>query len=124
MFGTFAGMALLLAAVGLYGVTAYSLSRRTREIGIRTALGARPAQIWWTVTRRASLQVAAGLLLGIAGALAMGRVWQSLVTSTTGTDPVTLAFASLLLIGVASIACLIAAWRAMRMDSAAALRAD
>ena len=86
MFTTFALMALVLAAVGLYGVTAYSVSQRTREIGIRTALGAQARQIWWTVTRRVSVPVAIGLLLGILGALGMGRAIQGLLTAVHGTD--------------------------------------
>ncbi len=124
MFGAFAGMALLLAAIGLYGVTAYAVSQRTREIGIRAALGAQSRQIWWAVGRRATVQVALGVVLGTAGALGMGRLLQSLLQAVNGTDPLTLAAVCGLLVLVTAGACAVPARRAMRINPVDALRAE
>ena len=70
MFGIFGVIALILATVGLYAVTAYSVAQRTREIGVRVALGAQARHVWWLVTRSASWQIAIGLAIGIAGSVA------------------------------------------------------
>jgi putative ABC transport system permease protein len=124
MFVIFAGIALVLATVGLYAVTAYSVAQRTREIGVRMALGAQARQVWWLVTRRASGQLAVGLLLGVAGAVAVSRVLPAILAGTVGTDPLTIAIVSGLLVGVAVVACLIPARRATRLDPVTALRSE
>jgi predicted permease len=124
MFAIVAGMALLLASIGLYGVTAYSVSHRTREIGIRMALGAHSRQIWWTVTRRAAWQVATGVALGTAGAFGLGRILQGLFVAISGADLLTFAGVTALLIVVAAVACGVPARRAMRVNPVVALRAD
>jgi putative ABC transport system permease protein len=106
MFVIFAAIALVLSAVGLYAVTAYSVTQRRQEIGVRMALGAEPRQITWLVLRRGLIQVAVGLVLGFAGAVGVGRLLQSLLYQTSPTDPVTLAGISLVLIFAAVTACL------------------
>jgi putative ABC transport system permease protein len=124
MFTMFAAAALVLAAVGLYAVTAYSVAQRTREIGVRMALGAQSRQVWWLVTRRAALQLAVGLLIGMAGALGVGQLLQGLLVRTSPTDPVTLLGVPVLLVAVAIAAFTIPARRAMRLDPVAALRQE
>jgi len=124
MFGVFAVIALMLSAVGLYAVTAYSVSQRTQEIGVRMALGAQSGQVLWLVMRRALVQLAIGLPIGIAGAIAVGRLLQSVLAQTNGRDPATIG-AIALLIGVVSVAaCFWPARRATRRDPVAALRND
>ena len=76
MFGLFARAALGLAMVGLYAVTAYAVTQRTREVGVRVALGARAGHVWWLVTRRAADQLAVGVTLGLGGALGAGQLLQ------------------------------------------------
>jgi putative ABC transport system permease protein len=124
MFAIFAGIAVVLAAVGLYAVTAYAASHRTQEIGVRVALGAQARQIWWLVTRRAGRQLAAGLVIGGAGAAAVGRVLPALVFGTSAGDALTLILVAALMVAVASVACFVPARRAMRLDPLAALRAE
>jgi putative ABC transport system permease protein len=124
LFGIFALAALALAAVGIYGVTAYSVAQRTREIGVRVALGARTSNVWWLVTRRAAIQLGVGLLFGTAGALGMGQVLQSVLFSVSGRDPVTLIAVAALLVMTALAACVGPARRATRLDPVAALRAE
>src|SRR5262249_36887543 len=74
VFGIFAGMALLLSVIGVYGVTAYSVTQRTREVGMRMALGAQPIQIVWLILRRGLLQLTVGIVLGMGGVAAGGRL--------------------------------------------------
>lgn len=124
MFGTFALMALVLSAVGLYAVTAYSVTRRTREIGLRVALGARPGQVQWLILRLALGQLAIGLTIGIAGAFAVGQLLQSLLVQTSPTDPATLLSIVALLLSVAVAACLWPARRAARLNPMVALHHD
>jgi ABC-type antimicrobial peptide transport system permease subunit len=124
MFAIVAAMALVLASVGLYGLTAYAVSLRTREIGIRIALGGRSGQIWWTVGRRGLAQVAAGLLLGAGGALALGRALQGMLPSAAGATTTTLATVASLLVLVAVAACFVPARRALRLNPVDALRAE
>ena len=116
------GIALLLSAAGLYGVTAYSVTERTREIGVRMAVGARPSQVARLILRRALTPLAIGLCLGVAGAIGIGRVVQGLLVETSPTEPVTVAGVVLLLVIVALSACLIPTRRATRLDPAAVLR--
>ena len=122
MFATFALIALVLSAVGLYAVTAYSVTQRTQEIGLRIALGARPGQILWLVLRLALVQLAIGLPIGIAGALGVGRLLQSVLVQTSSTDPVTLVSIVMILVCVAVLACLWPARRAAHLDPMLALR--
>jgi predicted permease len=124
MFGIFGVIALVLAAVGLYAVTAYSVAQRTREIGVRVALGAQARHVWWLVTRSASWQIAAGLAVGIAGSVSVSRAVPVAITRVEGTDPITLGSAIALLVGVALAACLIPSRRAMRLNPVDALRSE
>ena len=122
MFGVFAGIALVLSAVGLYAVTSYSVTQRTQEIGIRMALGAQSRGMLWLVLRRALVQLAIGLPIGIAGAYGVGRILQSVLVQTSPSDPVTLGSVVALLVTVAILACLWPARRASRLDPMLALR--
>jgi putative ABC transport system permease protein len=122
MFGVFAGIAIVLAAVGLFAVTAYSVTQRTQEIGVRMALGAQGKQVSWLILRRGLLHLAIGLTLGLAGAFGVGRLLQSMLFQTGPADPATLVSISLLLIAVAITACLWPAWQATRLDPVTALR--
>jgi putative ABC transport system permease protein len=124
MFAIFALIALILAAVGLYAVTAYAVTQRTQEIGVRMALGAQSGQVVWLIMRRVLVQLAIGLVLGIAGAFGVGRVLRSLLVQTSSTDPVTLAGVAMVLLGVSIVACVRPAHRATRLDPVAALRYD
>ena len=124
MFGIFGVIALILATVGLYAVTAYSVAQRTREIGVRVALGAQAMHVWWLVTRSASWQIAIGLAIGIAGSVAVSRVIPVAITRVDGTDPLTLGVAVTLLVAVALVACLIPGRRAMRLNPVEALRSE
>jgi putative ABC transport system permease protein len=124
MFAIFAGIALVLSAVGLYAVTAYSVSQRTAEIGIRMALGAQPAQVLWLVLRRSLLQLAVALPFGIAGAFGVGRLLQSLLVQTSARDPLTIAVIALVMIVVSVAACVWPARRATRLDPLIALRCE
>ncbi len=120
----FGFLALLLASVGLYGVTAYSVSRRTSEIGIRTAIGASRLRVVRMILSGALLQVAIGLTLGVPAALAMGRLLAGQVYGVKTSDPVILGLAGLMLAASATIAGLIPALRAATIDPVIALRID
>jgi predicted permease len=122
MFAIFAVIALVLSAVGLYAITAYSVTQRTQEIGVRMALGAQAKQVWWLIARRAFVQLAIGLAIGMPGAFGVGRVLQSLLVQTSPSDPTTLISIAMLLIAVAVSACYWPARRATRLDPLAALR--
>lgn len=122
MFASFAVIAVVMAAVGLYGVTAYSVAQRRQEIAIRMALGAHQRQVSWLVLRRGIVQLAIGLLLGLAGALGVGQLLESLLVQTEPADPATLVSVSVLLVAVAVAACLRPARRAARVDPLVALR--
>jgi putative ABC transport system permease protein len=119
----FAAVALALAVVGLYGVLAYYVAQRRREIGLRLAIGAPRGRILVWVLRRGLGLVAVGLLFGVAGAWAASRFIAALLYGVGGTDPVTFAGVSLLLVLVALLACLVPAWRATRVDPIVALSA-
>jgi predicted permease len=122
MFATFAVIALVLAAVGLYGVTAYSVTQHTREIGMRMVLGAKPPQVIWLFLRRAFVQLGIGLSIGIAAAFGVGQLLQSLLVQTSPRDPVTLVSIVVLLTLVAIAACIWPARKATRLDPLIALR--
>jgi len=120
----FGGVALLLACLGLYGVTAYSVSRRTREIGIRMALGATREAVLKTVLAGALVQLAAGLVLGVPAALVAGRLLKANLFGVTGQDPATLAGAITVLVLAAAAAAVIPARRAASLDPVRALRIE
>jgi len=122
MFAIFAIIALALSAVGLYAVTAYSVSQRTQEIGVRMALGAQAKQVLWLILRRSVVQMVIGLVLGIAGALGVSKLLASVLFQTGAGDPVLLAMIVVLLIGVSTAACIWPARRATRLDPVNALR--
>src|SRR5205814_1472529 len=120
----FAMVALLLAGLGLYGVLAYAVTQRTREIGVRMALGARPSQALALVARESAAVVGAGLLLGLGGALVSGRFIAGLLFGVGPADPAALAASLLVLAVVAMLATLLPARRAAQVDPAVALRAE
>jgi putative ABC transport system permease protein len=122
LFGVFALAALLLAAVGLYGVLAYSVAQRTHEIGIRLALGAQKRDVLWLIVRQGLGLTLLGVALGLAAAMALTRVLQNLLYGISATDPATFASIALLLISVACLASFIPARRATKVDPLIALR--
>jgi putative ABC transport system permease protein len=122
LVGAFAGFALLLAAVGIYGVMAYSVSQRSHEMGIRMALGAAPRDIFRLVVGQGMRLVLAGIGLGFLASLGLTRLLSSLLFGTSANDPVTLAAVATILIAVALAACYIPARRATRVDPLIALR--
>jgi predicted permease len=122
MFGIFAVIALVLSAVGLYAVTAYAVSQRTAEIGVRMALGAQSSQVLWLMLRQALWQLAIGLPIGVAGAFGVGKLLQSVLAQTSGYDPLTVAGIAVLMMIVSIAACFWPARRATRLDPVAALR--
>jgi len=124
LVSVFAAVAMLLAAIGTYGVMAYTVEQRRCEIGIRRALGAGPREIVAMVGRRAIAFVAIGLAGGLAGALALTRLIASQLWDVTPTDPLTFVAVSVLLVAIAAIACVIPARRALSVDPTVALRTD
>jgi putative ABC transport system permease protein len=122
VLGIFAGLGLMLALVGIYGVTSYAVNERTQEIGIRMALGADRAHILRLVLAQGMLPVAVGVVLGVAGALATARFLQSLLFNVQPTDAASYVTVALTLTGVALLACAIPARRAARVDPMVALR--
>ena len=122
LFGLFAALALVLASVGIYGVTAYSVAQRTREIGIRMALGATQAQVMRDVLGYGVRLTSLGLVFGLAGALAGTRVLSSLLYGVRSTDAITFVAVSMVLTAVAFMASYLPARRAIRVDPIIALR--
>ncbi|MBZ5624027.1 MAG: FtsX-like permease family protein [Acidobacteriia bacterium] len=122
LIGLFASLALLLAVSGVYGVISYVVTARTREFGIRVALGARGAQILRLVLGHGSRLVACGVVLGTVGTLAVVRLLKSLIGGVTSTDPETLAAVGVVLAVVGLAACLVPAHSAMRTDPGVALK--
>ncbi len=120
----FAAVAMSLAAIGLYGVLAYYVSRRVHEIGVRVALGAGAGDIVRLVLRQGVLLVAVGIVLGLVGAFWVTRLIQQMLFTVEPTDPATFVGVSLLFAVVALIACLIPAWRALRVDPVLALAVE
>ena len=120
----FAGFALLLASIGLHGVTSYSVTRRTPEIGVRLAVGARPGQVLWLVLRQVVALALLGLAVGVPASLAAGRLVASLLYGVAPTDGPALGGAALVILAVAVAAGLAPALRAARLDALVALRSE
>ncbi|HEU4629929.1 MAG TPA: ADOP family duplicated permease [Gemmatimonadaceae bacterium] len=124
LFAAFAAVALLLAALGIYGVLASLVAERRREIGVRTALGATPAATLRLVMAHGARLAGLGLVLGVGGALALGRLLQGLLYAVRPGDPLTLVMVAALLALVAGLACLVPALRALRVSPMTALRVE
>ncbi len=122
VLGTFAATALVLAMLGIYGVITYSVVQRTREIGVRSALGARPADIVSLVLSQGLRLVGLGLIFGLLATFALTRILTSFLFGISPTDPITFAGVSLLLVALGLLACLIPAHRASKVDPMVALR--
>jgi ABC-type antimicrobial peptide transport system permease subunit len=122
LFLIFAAMALLLASVGLYAVVAHSVSQRTQEIGIRTAMGASAGDIMALVLKQGMLPVGIGLTIGLPAALALTPVLKSQLVNVSPADPVTFLVASAVLVLSAALGCWLPARRALRIDPVVALR--
>jgi predicted permease len=124
LLGTFALIALVLATAGLYGVISYLVAQRTREIGIRVALGARTRDVVWLVMRQGGRLTAVGIAVGIAGALGLSRIMESLLYGVSPRDPLTLGALAALLGGVALMATWLPARRAARVDPVIAIKSE
>jgi ABC-type antimicrobial peptide transport system permease subunit len=124
LLGGFAAVALLLVAIGLYGVIAFWVAERTQEIGIRVSLGAEPRHVLGLVMRHGLLLTAGGLAIGIAAALALGRAVAALLYGVTPNDPPTLLAGAFFLTAVSLLASYLPARRALRLDPLRALRAE
>ena len=120
----FAGVALVLAAVGIYGLISYSVAQRIPEIGVRLALGSTPAEVAGLIVRQGLLLALGGVALGLVGALAATRVIQGVLFSVSATDPMVYTSLAALLLVIAALACYIPARRAMKIDPLTALRAE
>src|SRR5207244_815279 len=124
LLGLFGAMGLVLGALGIYGVLAYLVTQRTREVGVRVALGAKPADLLRMVVGRGLRLAAVGVLLGFLGALALTRLMQGVLYGVSSTDPLTFGAVALGLFGVAAFASWVPALRATRVDPLVALRAE
>jgi putative ABC transport system permease protein len=124
LLSIFAGVALVLTLVGLYGVMSYSVAQRTNEIGIRLALGAQGRDVLLMIVKQGSLLIILGLAFGLAGAYAASRLLASLLFGVTAKDPFTFAVVAVLLGLVGLLACYIPAWRATKVDPMDALRCE
>ena len=121
LLGVFAGVALVLAGIGLYGVVSYTVSQRTREIGLRLAIGATPADVLKMVLGGGMKLAIIGVVVGLAGALALTSLIASLLFNVEPFDPASYAVTSVLLLAIAALACYVPARRATRVDPIAAL---
>jgi len=124
LFGTFAVIALLISAIGIYAVTAHGVGQRTQEIGVRMALGAGRRDILWLVLKQGTLRIAIGLVLGVLAAFGASRVFVSILVNTTPTDPATFISICLLLTAVTVLACFVPARRATQLHPTQALRVE
>ncbi len=124
LLGFFGALALVLASIGLYGTMSYAVGRRTREIGIRMALGAQKKEILWMVLREALQQVVIGVAIGIPVALAAGRLIASMLFGVKTSDPVTISVAVLVMVTIAFVAGYLPARRATKVDPMVALRCE
>jgi len=124
LLGLLGGLGLTLALVGVFGMTAYAVARRTAEIGVRMAFGARPGQVVRTILRDSAVPIAAGTLLGVGGAALASRVIESFLFETAPSDPVTLAAVAVTLATTGCLAALVPALRAAKVDPASSLRAE
>jgi putative ABC transport system permease protein len=124
MFSIFGGLALILAIIGLYGIKAYSVARRTREIGIRMALGAQPATVLRMIMREGSIMLLCGVALGLLLAMATGKVLSGILYGVGALDPIAFATSPALLAIAALVATWIPARRATRVNPVVALRTE
>jgi putative ABC transport system permease protein len=124
LLGCFAGFTLVLVALGIYGVMAYSVTQRTHEIGIRMALGADQAQVLRLMLQQGLLLALLGIGIGIAAALALARLMAAFLFGVPATDPLTFAAIAVLLLLVALLACYLPARRAAKVDPLVALRCE
>ena len=124
LLGLLGGLGLALALVGVFGMTAYAVARRTAEIGVRIAFGARPWQVVGTMMRDSAIPIAVGIVIGVGGAMLSTRVIESFLFDTAPTDPVTLAAVAVTLAAAGSLAALVPARRAARVDPASSLRSQ
>jgi putative ABC transport system permease protein len=122
LLGVFAGIATLLAAIGIYGVISYSVAQRTHELGIRSALGASSASLLGLVLRGGLIMAGIGLAAGFVGAVGLTRLMESLLFGVGARDPVTILIVAAVLGVVALLACYIPAYRATKVDPVTALR--
>jgi len=120
--GSFGLLAMVLAAIGIYGVMAFSVAQRTQEIGIRMALGARAIDVWKMVLKQGVIITGIGMAFGVASAIALSGMIASLLYGVSATDPQTFLFISLLLAGVALVACFLPAGRATKVDPVIAIK--
>jgi putative ABC transport system permease protein len=121
---SFAGLAVLLAVVGIFGVVGFNVEQRTHEISVRTALGAPRASVVGLILRQESIPVVSGVVVGLAGSIAVGRAMRELLFNVEPADPVTFIAMPLLLGAVALVACLVPARRALDVEPANVLRAQ
>jgi ABC-type antimicrobial peptide transport system permease subunit len=122
LLSAFAGLALLLASIGIYGVQAYAVRQRTREVGIRVAMGARPGEVFRLILMQGLRLAGVGIAIGLAASFGLTRLITSQLYGLSATDPWTFAGVSIVLLAVTLAACLIPARRATRIDPVVALR--